>query len=42
LASEIRPTVGALDIGAYEFGREWVFADDFETGDYEAWSRTSP
>jgi hypothetical protein len=42
LASEIRPTVGALDIGAYEFGREWVFTDDFETGDCGAWSRTSP
>jgi hypothetical protein len=42
LASEIRPAVGALDIGAYEFGREWIFTDDFETGDHGAWSRASP
>jgi hypothetical protein len=42
LASEPRPTVGALDIGAHEFGREWIFTDDFETGDHGAWSDSSP
>jgi hypothetical protein len=42
LASELRPMVGALDIGAYEFGREWIFTDDFESGHHGAWSRTSP
>jgi hypothetical protein len=42
LASELRPTVGALDIGAYEFGREWIFTDDFESGHHGAWSESSP
>jgi hypothetical protein len=42
LASELRVTVDTLDIGAYEFGREWIFIDDFESGHQGAWSRTSP
>jgi len=42
LASELRVTVGTLDIGAYEFGREWIFTDDFESGYADSWSNSSP
>lgn len=42
LASEPRVTVNTLDIGAYEFGREWIFTDDFESGHFDDWSSASP
>ena len=42
LASELRPTLGELDIGAYEYGREWIFTDDFESGGHDAWTASSP
>jgi hypothetical protein len=40
--AQIRPVVGVLDIGAFEYADPVLFGDGFESGDPEAWSAKAP